>query len=140
MRTLIVVSSLVAATAASGQLARSAAPEAAASRPTGPTGIVLSQQDPMAAEMQHEIDRQREDYARLITRLTRARSESEAFEVQEELRQSQVAFQVALLRIQAAHARRDGRERLAWQFERTIDELITPESSRIRQQGDAAAH
>jgi hypothetical protein len=140
MRTLLIVTSLVAATAASGPLARSAAPEPASPRPTGPTGIVLSQQDPLAAEMQHELDRQREDYARLITRLTQARSESEGFAIQEELRQSQVAFQVALLRIQAAHARRAGRERLAWQFERAIDELITPESSRIRQQGDAAAH
>ena len=48
-----------------------------------------------------------------------------------------MALQVALLRIQSAYARRAGRERLAWQLERAIEELITPESSRIRQQGGA---
>ncbi len=105
-------------------------------RPTGPTGVMLPNMDPMASELQREIEHQRADYTRLITALAQARSEREAFAVQEELRQNQVALQVALLRIQASYARRAGRERLAWQFERTIDELITPESARIRQHSE----
>lgn len=114
-----------------------AAQSTPAPRPVGPTGVVLPPTDPMASEMQREIDRQRAEYARLFTQLAQARGESEAFAVQEELRQSQVALQVSLLRIQSAYARRAGRERLAWQLERAVEELITPESSRIRQQSEA---
>lgn len=114
-----------------------AAQSTPATRPVGPTGVVLPPSDPMASEMQREIDRQRTDYARLFAQLAQAHSQTEAFATQEELRQSQVALQVALLRIQSAYARRAGRERLAWQLERAIEELITPESSRIRQQGEA---
>ena len=106
-------------------------------RPVGPTGVVLPPSDPMASEMQRVIDRHLTEYARLFTQLAQARKESEAFAVQEDLRQTQVALQVSLLRIQSAYARRAGRERLAWQLERAIEELITPESSRIRQQGEA---
>ena len=108
-----------------------------APRPDAPTGVVLPPTDPMASEMQREIDRQRAEYARLFTQLAQARGESEAFAVQEELRQSQVALQVSLLRIQPPYARRRGRDRLAWQLERGAEELITPESSRIRQQSEA---
>lgn len=111
-----------------------------APRPVGPTGVVLPPSDPMASEMHREIDRQHKDYARLFAQLTQAHGETEAFAVQEELRQSQVALQVALLRIQSAYARRAGRERLAWQLERAIEELVTPESSRVRQQGQAPRH
>ena len=114
-----------------------AAQSTPAPRPVGPTGVVLPPTDPMASEMQREIDRQRAEYARLFTQLAQARGETEAFAVQEELRQSQVALQVSLLRIQSAYARRAGRERLAWQLERAVEELITPESSRIRQQSEA---
>lgn len=113
-----------------------AAQSTPAPRPVGPTGVMLPPTDPMVSEMQREIDHQRTDYARLFTQLTQAHGETEAFAVQEELRQSQVALQVALLRIQSAHARRAGRERLAWQLERAIEELISPESSRIRQQSE----
>lgn len=114
-----------------------AAQTAPALRAVGPTGVMLPPSDPMASEMQREIDLQRTDYARLFAQLAQAHSETEAFATQEALRQSQVALQVALLRIQSAYARRAGRERLAWQLERAIEELITPESSRIRQQGQA---
>ena len=113
-----------------------AAQSTPAPRPVGPTGVVLPPTDPMASEMQREIDRQRAEYARLFTQLAQAHGETEAFAVQEELRQSQVALQVSLLRIQSAYARRAGRERLAWQLERAVEELITPESSRIRQQSE----
>lgn len=113
-----------------------AAQSTPAPRPVGPTGVVLPPTDPMASEMQREIDWQRTEYARLFTQLAQARGETEAFAVQEELRQSQVALQVSLLRIQSAYARRAGRERLAWQLERAVEELITPESSRIRQQSE----
>lgn len=42
------------------------------------------------------------------------------------MQQQRVALQVGLLRIQAAYARRAGRERLAAQLERSIAELVAP--------------
>lgn len=99
----------------------------ARARPVGPTAIVLPVRDPMAVEMQREIDARQEQYAALYTRLAQARDEREAFAIQEELRQGQTGLQIALLRIQAAYAERAGRTRLQAQLERAIDVLISPE-------------
>lgn len=110
--------------------ARALAGAPAGPRAVGPTGVVLPAADPMATEMQAEIERSQRSYAALFARLARARSEAEAFEVQEEMREQRTALQVELLRIQAAHARRAGRERLALQLELTIAELVAPEGAR----------
>lgn len=110
--------------------ARALAGAPAGARPVGPTAIVLPAADPMATEMQAELERGQREYAGLFRRLATARSEAEAFAVQEEMREHRTGLQVALLRIQAAYARRAGRERLALQLERSIAELVAPEGAR----------
>lgn len=100
---------------------------AAPARPVGPTAVVLPPADPLAAELQAELERGQREYAELFRRLATARSEADAFAVQDEMRQARTGLQVALLRIQAAYARRAGRERLAAQLERAIAELVAPE-------------
>jgi propanediol dehydratase small subunit len=49
------------------------------------------------------------------------------------MRQNRVGLEVALLRIQAAYARRAGRERFAVQLELAIAELVAPDAA-IRSQ------
>lgn len=106
---------------------RALAEPAAPARPVGPTAVVLPPADPLAAELQAELERGQREYAELFRRLATARSEADAFAVQDEMRQARTGLQVALLRIQAAYARRAGRERLAAQLERAIAELVAPE-------------
>lgn len=97
---------------------------AALSRPVGPTGIVLPAVDPMAADLQRAIERNQREYAALFSQLSQARDEREAFAIQDEMRQSRTGLQIELLRIQAAYARRAGREELAYEFDRTVEALI----------------
>ena len=96
-------------------------------RPVGPTGIVLPAADPMATEMQRELERGQREYAALFQRLALAHGEDEAFGIQEDMRQQRTGMQVALLRIQAAYARRAGRNVLAAQLERAVEALIAAE-------------
>lgn len=103
---------------------RAAAPAPAIPRPVGPTQVVLPAQDPMAAEMQREIELWQQSYAAIFHRLVTARSEKEAFEVQEDMQQQRVALQVALLQIQSAYAHRARRERFAAQLDELIAELV----------------
>jgi hypothetical protein len=93
-------------------------------RPVGPTGVVLPAFDPMAAEMQRELERSQREYAGLYQRLAEARDETEAFAIQEQMRQQRTALQISLLRIQAAYARRAGRNALAAQLDRAVAALI----------------
>ena len=99
-------------------------PAAATPRPVGPTGVVLPAADPMAAEMQREIERSQREYAALFQRLSLARAESEALGIEEDMRQERVGLQIGLLRIQAAYARRAGRNAFADQLERAVTALI----------------
>lgn len=96
----------------------------AVARPVGPTGVVLPAADPMAADLQRAIERNQREYAALFSQLSQARDEREAFAIQDEMRQSRTGLQIELLRIQAAYARRAGREELAYEFDRTVDALI----------------
>lgn len=105
---------------------------AAASHPVGPTGVVLPATDPMASELRRAIESQQRDYASLLAQLASARSEPDAFAIQAQIQQRQVGLQVDLLRIQAAYARRAGHDRLAWQLDRTIETLITPDAPKPR--------
>ena len=97
---------------------------AAGARPVGPTGVVLPAADPMAADLQRAIERNQREYAALFSQLSQARDEREAFAIQDEMRQSRTGLQIELLRIQAAYARRAGREELAYEFDRTVEALI----------------
>lgn len=130
MRPLAHSSLFVLAVVALVLVARAFAAVPPAARPVGPTGIVLPAADPMATELQAELERGQHDYAALFRQLATARSETEAFEVQEAMRQQRTGVQVALLRIQAAYAHREGRERLAAQLERAIAELVAPGPAR----------
>jgi hypothetical protein len=96
-------------------------------RPVGPTGIVLPAADPMTAELQRELERGQRDYAGLFQRLALAHSESEALEIEDDMRQQRVELQISLLRIQSAYARRAGRNGFADQLERAISALIAAE-------------
>ena len=108
-------------------VARVLADPGTVAHPVGPTAVVLPVADPMASELQAVLERSQREYAGLYRRLATAANESEAFAVQDEMREHRVALQVECLRIQAAYARRAGRERLAAQLERTIAELVAPE-------------
>jgi hypothetical protein len=110
-------------------VARVLADPATGNHPVGPTAVVLPPADPMAVELQAAIERSQRDYGELFRRLATARNEEDAFAVQDEMRQRRVGLQVELLRIQAAYARRAGRERLAVQLERTVAELIAPDGA-----------
>lgn len=103
---------------------RAAAPSPSTPRAVGPTQVVLPAQDPMAAEMQREIELWQVTYGALFRRLATARSEKEAFECQEDMAQQRVALQVTLLQIQSAYARRAHRERFAAQLDELIAELV----------------
>lgn len=107
----------------SGQAAPPASP--GAPQAVGPTRIALAAQDPMAAEMQREIELWQVSYAALFHRLATARSEKEAFEYQQDMAQHRVALQVTLLQIQSAYARRAHRERFAAQLDELIAELVS---------------
>jgi hypothetical protein len=98
---------------------------ATASRPVGPTGVLLPAADPMAAEMQRELERGQREYADLFRRLALSQSEDEAFGIEEDMRRQRVELQVSLLRIQAAYARRAGRNAFADQLELAIGALVT---------------
>ena len=130
MKTLVRLVLLALATVALVAAARALAESTPGGpRPVGPTAIVLPALDPMAAEMQAELERGQRAYAEAFRRLATARGEAEAFAIQEELRQGRVGLQVALLRIQSAYARRAGRERLAAQLDRAVAELVAPENA-----------
>jgi hypothetical protein len=132
--TLVLAATAVAAPARSpapttpARAARSATRSAEAARPVGPTGVVLPAADPMAVEMQREIERSQHEYAALFQRLSLAQAESEAFEIQEDMRQERTSLQIGLLRIQAAYARRAGRNAFADQLERAIAALVAPDA------------
>lgn len=98
-----------------------------AARPVGPTGIVLPAADPMAAELQRELERGQRDYAALFQRLALAHNEREALEIEDDMRQQRVELQISLLRIQSAYARRAGRNGFAEQLERAIVALVAAE-------------
>jgi len=110
--------------------ARGAGVAPAAPRPVGPTGIALSPSDPLALELQRELERAQQVYAASFRRLAGARDDAEAFAVQEDMRQQRVAMQVALLQIQAAYARRAGRNASAEAFERAIAALVAADPPR----------
>ena len=105
-------------------------PAAATPRPVGPTGVVLPAADPMAVEMQREIERSQREYAALFQRLSLARAESEALEIEEDMRQERVGLQIGLLRIQSAYARRAGRNSFADQLELAIAALVAGDPPR----------
>ena len=105
-------------------------PVVAAPRPVGPTGILLPAADPMAVEMQREIERSQREYAALFQRLSLARAESAALAIEEDMGQQRVGLQVSLLRIQEAYARRAGRNAFADQLERAITALIAADPPR----------
>lgn len=96
----------------------------AAPRPVGPTGVVLPPSDPLALEMQRELERAQQVYAESFRRLAGARDDAEAFAVEEDMRQQRVEMQVTLLRIQSGYARRAGRNAYADALERAITALI----------------
>jgi hypothetical protein len=96
-------------------------------RPVGPTGVLLPASDPMAAEMQRELEHGQRDYAELFRRLALAQNEDEAIGIEEDMRRQRVDLQVTLLRIQAAYARRAGRNAFAEQLDRAVGALTAAE-------------
>lgn len=116
--------------AASPAAARGAGVAPAAPRPVGPTGVVLPPSDPLALEMQRELDRAQQAYAESFRRLADARDDAEAFAVQEDMRQQRVEMQVTLLSIQAGYARRAGRHAYAEALEHAIAALISADPPR----------
>ena len=126
----LIAVAVVAAARTPAQRAATDAPRPVAARGVGPTGVVIPAADPMAVELQREIERSQREYASLFQRLSLARAESEAFEIQEDMRQHGVELQITLLRIQAAYARRAGRNAFAAQLERAIEALIAPATQR----------
>lgn len=75
---------------------------------------------PMVAEMFTALDEQRAKIARLRAELSQARDGARAFELQRALSAAKQETEVRLLRIQADHARRDGRLEVAANLEAAV--------------------
>ena len=125
MRRLALLLTLAAVLALGAATARTPEPHALpAARPVGPTGIVLPAADPMSVELMRELERGQREYGALFQRLALAHDEGEALAIEDDMRQQRVGLQIALLHIQSAYARREGRDAFADQLERAIAALV----------------
>lgn len=105
-----------------------AAPESApaAASPRLPAHLL----SPMVAEMYAAIDEQRAKVATLRAELAQARGTERALELQRALSAAKRGTEVRLLRIQADHARREGRLEVAGNLEAAINAMTTPLAAR----------
>ena len=81
---------------------------------------------PMAAELAQAIEAERDTLSELQARFDRAASEREALAIQHEIERLKTATEIALLRIQAKHARLKGRETVARRIDAAIEEILHP--------------
>lgn len=75
---------------------------------------------PMVAEMFDAMDEQRVQVRALKAQLSRTHEAARVFELQRQIAQAKQAIELRLLRIQATHARREGRVEVA----RSLDAAI----------------
>jgi hypothetical protein len=85
---------------------------------------------PMVAEIFAALDEQRDKIARLRVELTLERDGARAFQLQRALSAAKQETEVRLLRIQASHARREGRLEVAGNLEAAIAAMTVPPASR----------
>ncbi len=81
---------------------------------------------PMGAELAQALEAERTALRELQARFDRAPNEREALAVQREIERVKTATEIALLRIQAKHARLKGRETVARRIEDAIEAILHP--------------
>jgi hypothetical protein len=80
----------------------------------------------MAAELAQTLEAERTALSELQARFDVAANEREALAIQREIEQLKTATEIALLRIQAKHARLKGRETVARRIDAAIEEILHP--------------
>lgn len=85
---------------------------------------------PMAAELAQTLEAERTALSELQARFDRAPNEREALAIQREIEQLKTATEIALLRVQAKHARLKGREAVARRIDAAIEEILHPPVTR----------
>ena len=85
---------------------------------------------PMVAEMFAALDEQRAKIGRVRAELAQARDGARAFELQRAISAAKQETEVRLLRIQADHARRDGRLEVAAKLDAALTAMTTPAPAR----------
>lgn len=81
---------------------------------------------PMMVELRALLDAEREQVAALTARLKSATDEAGSLAIQREIEKLKIGTESAMLRVQAKHARRAGREALAAQLELAAEDLLAP--------------
>jgi hypothetical protein len=81
---------------------------------------------PMAAEMQQAIRMERDGLRRLHARFQQTSDPHAALAIQREIEALKVGTELELLRIQANHARREGRVEAAKRIETVIEQILNP--------------
>ena len=135
--TLIVCVALLSpAAVAPAQTAEAAAEAAARSGPTT-SAVPLAEPrlerrllSPMVAEMFDAMDEQRVQVRALKAELARTHEPALVFELQRRIALAKQAIELRLLRIQATHARREGRVEVARSLDAAILALTTPPEPR----------
>lgn len=126
---------VLAGSARAAELTPSAAasPEPAAA-PAAPAALAPRMPShllsPMVAEMYAAIDEQRAKVAALRAELAQARGSERALGLQRELSAAKRETELRLLRIQAGHARREGRLEVAGNLEAAISAMTSPPAGR----------
>ncbi|MBU0740960.1 hypothetical protein KKG45_06930 [bacterium] len=87
---------------------------------------------PMVVEMRRIQEQEREGLSRLHERFRQVSDSQEALAIQREIEALKVDTGLALLRIQADFARREGRTEVAEQIEAVIDRILRPEVPAVR--------
>ena len=98
----------------------------------GPAPRTTVAVSPMFAEMMQALERERVAIAELQARFARATSPAQALEIQRAIERQKLETEVAVLRIQVTHARREGKVEAAAQIEAAIEELTKPRVPRAR--------
>jgi hypothetical protein len=94
--------------------------------PGAPGARARRRLSPMAAELAQVIDAERSALTVLQARFDHATSEHEALAVQREIEQLKTMTEIALLHVQAKHARLKGREAVARRIDAAVEELMRP--------------
>jgi hypothetical protein len=133
----LIVLMLVSATAASAVEKEVAAPVAAGtaiaqppagSASTAPPGAVVVKRpaSPLMLDLMAVMDAEEKQIGVLQAKLAQATDAVSAIAVQREIEKVKFDTEVALLRVQATHARRAGRTALAVRIDAAIEEMLRP--------------
>jgi hypothetical protein len=106
-------------------VARGAGPAAAAGAPVD-SAVRPAPVHPMMGEIRAALEAEQSKLLELRARMNATRDPASHLAIQREVEQVKRGTEIAILRIQAAHARRDGRAALADRIDAAIEEMLRP--------------